>query len=102
MARNDKKRLKAGFNSGNWRGKRQFKGFLSDAISSDIVFAPWIDAVLDAHHLPFHDETFDNIILFDILHHLDDPAQFFYEAQEALKTKGRIVLWSLTYLERLF
>lgn len=73
-------------------GSGNLKEFFNDSISSDIVFAPWIDAVLDAHHLPFHDATFDNIILFDVLHHLSNPAQFFSEAQKALKTKGRIVL----------
>jgi hypothetical protein len=34
----------------------------------------------------------DNIVLFDVLHHLNDPAQFFFEAQKVLKKKGRIVL----------
>ncbi|MFO7554967.1 MAG: class I SAM-dependent methyltransferase [Desulfobacterales bacterium] len=73
-------------------GSGNLKDFFPDAISSDIVFVPWNDAVLDAHHLPFHDATFDNIILFDVLHHLNNPVQFFSEAQNALKTKGRIVL----------
>lgn len=48
--------------------------------------------MLDAHHLPFQDESLDNIILFDVLHHLIDPALFFYEAQRVLKQKGKIVL----------
>ena len=73
-------------------GSGNLKAFFKDAISSDVVFVPWIDAVLDAHHLPFHNATFDNMILFDVLHHLHDPAQFFSEAQKVLKRKGRIVL----------
>lgn len=73
-------------------GSGNLKEFFPDAISSDVVFVPWIDAVLDAHRLPFHDETFDNIILFDVLHHLHDPVRFFYESRKVLKTKGRIVL----------
>lgn len=73
-------------------GSGNLKEFFPDVISSDIVFAPWIDAVLDAHHLPFHDETFDNIVLFDVLHHLNHPAQFFGQAQKVLKKKGRMVL----------
>jgi SAM-dependent methyltransferase len=73
-------------------GSGNLKEFLPDTISSDIVFAPWTDAVLDAHHLPFHDDTFDNIVLFDVLHHLNHPAQFFGQAQKVLKSKGRMVL----------
>lgn len=73
-------------------GSGNLKEFFPDAISSDAVFAPWIDAVLDAHHLPFYDSTFDNIILFDVLHHLNDPIQFFSQAQDVLRGKGRIVL----------
>lgn len=78
--------LEVGGGSGN------LKEFLPDAISSDILLTPWSDAVLDAHHLPFHDATFDNIVLFDVLHHLIQPSLFFYEAQRTLKQKGRIVL----------
>lgn len=73
-------------------GSGNLKDFFPDAISTDIVPTPWADAVLDAHHLPFQDEVFDNIILFDVLHHLYDPLKFFYEAQKVLKTQGRIVL----------
>ena len=58
-------------------GSGNFKEYFPGAISSDILFAKWLDAVLDAHHLPFGDETFDNIILFDVLHHLQDPGFFF-------------------------
>ena len=73
-------------------GSGNLKEFFPHVFSSDVVFAPWIDAVLDAHHLPFHEKTFDNIVLFDVLHHLHDPVHFFSEAQHILKHKGRIVL----------
>ena len=73
-------------------GSGNLKAFLPDAISSDVVFTPWIDAVLDAHSLPFHNGTFDNIILFDVLHHLHDPPHFFPKTQDVLKHKGRIIL----------
>ena len=73
-------------------GSGNLKEFFPHAISSDMVFTPWADAVLDADHLPFHGASFDNIILFDVLHHLNNPARFFCEAQKVLKQKGRIVL----------
>ena len=73
-------------------GSGNFKEYFPDAISSDILFAEWLDAVLDAHHLPFGDETFDNIILFDVLHHLQDPGSFFSHAERVLKHGGRIIM----------
>jgi SAM-dependent methyltransferase len=57
-----------------------------------VVFAPWLDAVLDAHRLPFRKETVDSIVLFDVLHHLSAPAVFFSEAERILKPEGRIVM----------
>ena len=73
-------------------GSGNLKEFFPHAISSDILFSPWTDAVLDAHFLPFKDATLDNIVLFDVLHHLTDPSHFFFEAQRALNRNGRIIL----------
>jgi len=73
-------------------GSGNLKEFFPHAISSDVLFTPWADAVLDAHFLPFKNAVLDNIVLFDVLHHLNDPAQFFYEAQKVLKQNGRVVL----------
>lgn len=64
--------LELGGGSGNLRD------FLPEAITSDIVFAPWLDAVIDAHAIPFKEESLDNIVLFDVLHHLAAPAVFFW------------------------
>jgi len=73
-------------------GSGNLKEFFPHAISSDALFTPWADAVIDAHYLPFKNAVLDNIVLFDVLHHLNDPAHFFCEAQKVLKQKGRIVL----------
>ena len=73
-------------------GSGNLKEFFPDAISSDIQFAPWADTVLDAHQIPIKDAILDNIVLFDVLHHLIDPVSFFREAQRTLKKKGRILL----------
>jgi len=73
-------------------GSGNLKEFFPHAISSDILFAPWADAVLDAHHLPFQEAILDNIVLFDALHHLCNPVHFFSEAQRVLKQKGKIIL----------
>jgi SAM-dependent methyltransferase len=73
-------------------GSGNLKEFFPQAITSDIVFTPWADAVLDAHDLSFKDAVLDNIVLFDVLHHLINPFHFFVEAQRALKKNGRIIL----------
>jgi SAM-dependent methyltransferase len=73
-------------------GSGNLKEFLPNVISSDVLHVPWLDAVLDAHDLPFKSESLDNIVLFDVLHHLNQPGKLFYEADRVLKTKGRIVL----------
>jgi len=48
---------------GAGRGSGVLKEFLPPVITTDIVFAPWLDAVIDAHALPFHHESLDNIVL---------------------------------------
>lgn len=78
--------LELGGGSGNLRE------FLPEAITSDIVFAPWLDAVMDAQALAFKKESLDNIVLFDVLHHLSAPALFFQEVQKVLRPGGRAVL----------
>ena len=73
-------------------GSGNLKEFLPDAISSDVLFAPWLDAVIDAHKLPFKNDSFNNIVLFDVLHHLSAPLLFFHEAERVLRSKGRLVM----------
>ena len=73
-------------------GSGNLKEFFPDAISSDILFVPWLDVVADAHHLPFKDGSLDNIVLFDVLHHLRGPVSFFSDAQRVLKQGGRILI----------
>ena len=73
-------------------GSGNLTEFLPEAITSDVVFAPWLDAVMDAHAIPFKKESLDNIVLFDVLHHLAAPAVFFHEVERVLKPEGRAVL----------
>ena len=78
--------LELGGGSGNLRE------CLPEAITSDIVFEPWLDAVMDAHAIPFKEESLDNIVLFDVLHHLAAPAVFFREVERVLRAKGRAIM----------
>lgn len=73
-------------------GGGNLKEWLPSVIATDIQYAPWLDAVADAQRMPFADDSFDNIILFDVLHHIPGPHRFFREAERVLKPGGRVVM----------
>lgn len=73
-------------------GVGNLKEKVSDVISSDIQLAPWLDLVADAQMLPFEDGSLSNIVMIDVLHHLEFPALLFREASRVLKPGGRIVM----------
>ena len=47
---------------------------------------------MSAESLPVADASVGAIVLFDVLHHVAEPAKFFTEATRVLKAGGRIVL----------
>jgi SAM-dependent methyltransferase len=88
-------------------GIGNFKQSLDDVIATDIQFAPWLDAVVDAQCLPFAPCSVDNIVMIDVLHHLEFPVAFFREAQRVLRPSGRLIMvepaitWGSTLFYRL-
>lgn len=79
------KTLEIGGGSGN------LKEYLPTIITSDIVPLPWLDLALDAHALPFPSESLSNIVLFDVLHHLENPATLLDELLRVLQAGGRAI-----------
>ena len=73
-------------------GSGNLKGFLDNVISTDIQAVPWLDVAADAQMLPFGDDSFDNIVMLDVLHHIERPAMFFNEAKRVLRPGGRIIM----------
>ena len=73
-------------------GGGNFKEFFPDIISSDFIFCEWIDLNLDAHMLPFMQNSLGNIILVDVFHHLANPVLFLSEAQRVLRNNGRLIM----------
>ena len=73
-------------------GSGNFKAFLPESVAVDVVFAPWLDLVADAHALPFGDESVSNVVLIDALHHLGEPRRFLREASRILAPGGRLAL----------
>jgi SAM-dependent methyltransferase len=73
-------------------GGGNFKKYYPEAICSDYTFCPWLDLNLDAHHLPFRADSLGNIVMIDVLHHLNLPLLFIEEARRVLKNKGRLIM----------
>lgn len=73
-------------------GIGNLKEKVAGLISSDIQFAPWLDLVADAQKLPFPADALSNIVMLDVLHHLEFPALLFREAARVLRPGGRIVM----------
>jgi SAM-dependent methyltransferase len=84
------------------------KSRLPDLWTSDIQYASWLDLVADAQCLPFADNVLGNIVMLDVLHHIEFPILFFREATRKLRPGGRIVMlepaitWGSTLFYRLF
>jgi len=73
-------------------GSGHLREHLQDIILTDIQPAPWLDAAADAQALPFSTGSFENIVMLDVLHHIENPTEFFAEAARVLKTGGRMVM----------
>lgn len=73
-------------------GSGNLKAFAPDVVSTDVLTTDWLDAVCDAQRLPFADESFDNMVMLDVLHHLERPVLFFEEASRTLRKGGRVVM----------
>ena len=73
-------------------GTGNLKAYLGHVIATDIQHAPWLDVVADAQRLPFADRSLANIVVFDVLHHLERPLRFFREAVRTLAPGGRIIV----------
>jgi SAM-dependent methyltransferase len=73
-------------------GIGQLKTFMPDAISSDIQNSPMIDVVADAQKLPFRTSAISNIVMLDVLHHVEFPSLFFEEALRVLHSGGRCIM----------
>jgi SAM-dependent methyltransferase len=72
-------------------GSGNFKAFAPDTTSIDVVPAPWLDVVCDAQRLPFSDASFANVVMVDVLHHIESSLTFLQEVQRILRPNGRLI-----------
>lgn len=73
-------------------GIGNLKELLSDALSCDIQVSRRLDFVADAQSLPVRDGALSNIVMLDVLHHLEYPVTFLKDAHRALEPGGRVVM----------
>jgi SAM-dependent methyltransferase len=59
-------------------------------IESDVAFAPRTRIILDAHDIPFADESFDAVIAQAVLEHVVDPNRCTAEIYRVLKGDGYV------------
>ena len=57
-------------------------------ICTDIENGPTVDCLVDATQLPFKNNSVDEFIGVDVLHHFDQPGSFFKMASRSLKQGG--------------
>jgi SAM-dependent methyltransferase len=65
---------------------------IDNLVRLDIQKSPGVNVVADAHFLPFGNDRFSNVILFDVLHHLECPLIFLAEAERVLTPGGRVIM----------
>lgn len=76
--------------AGSGHSRDFFSGL--DLVRLDILPAPWIDIVADAHDIPLPDASLDAIVMLDVVHHLADLPKFFTEVERLLRPGGRCVM----------
>ena len=72
-------------------GSGNFKAHAPAVLSFDIVAEPWLDFVADAQALPLKPASVSNIVMLDVLHHIQYPARFLREAARVLRPGGRVI-----------
>ena len=48
--------------------------------------------IMDAHFLPFENEQFDLVLLYEAIYYLKEPYKFIQEAKRVLRKKGKLII----------
>jgi len=82
-------------------GCGNLKEIIPGVLATDVVCTPWCDQLADACQLPFKDSSIGNILLVDVLHHIENPVIALKEIARVLASGGRglivepyLSLWS--------
>lgn len=66
--------------------------FIPGLITSDVVPCSGAQVVVDAHRLPFANESMRAIVMTNVMHHMHDVSRFFAEACRCVRPEGRILM----------
>jgi SAM-dependent methyltransferase len=66
--------------------------FIPELITSEILFCPGVQLIVDGQQLPFADSSLRAIVFTDVLHHMPSVRRFFREARRCLKPGGRMLM----------
>ena len=69
------------------------KSVVRSCISTDLFPNPGIDCVENAYALSFADQSIQNLVLFDVFHHLEYPGTALSEFHRVLKPEGRVLIF---------
>lgn len=59
-------------------------------IGIDVRLTPYVDLLASTYSLPFKDETFDRVCMFEVLEHLEKPTEALREIGRVLKHGGTL------------
>lgn len=69
------------------------KEVIPDLTTSDVIAYDGVDQIVDAQDMQFENQSLRSIFLMNVLHHIPDAEQFFFEAQRCVKCGGQIVIF---------
>lgn len=73
-------------------GPGHFEKFVPEVIKTDVVLHQGVHRLVDAHVLPFENESLGGLFLTNVLHHVREPQYFLAEAERCLVPGGRLTL----------
>jgi hypothetical protein len=74
-------------------GMGNIKAFVPACVTTDIFENPWLDRVENAYALSCADASVANLVMFDVWHHLQYPANALAEANRVLTREGRLIIF---------